>query len=558
MKNFRANMLKKDLIAVISVMLIVFMVGGVVVLKKLGKLSSKADTTGPSLTLEPSSGSYDIGANFDVNIRLDTAGQAASLVQINKIHFDPSVLQVVDADSNKDGVQIAQGNITSFETSLMNAVDNTTGTITYSVSSFSNNYTGNDIVAKINFKTIAAGSATPLAWDFDGSLAKTTVNDSTGVNILTSVTPASFNVEAPTPAPTVSLTVDGQKSVTKNSGDSVALAWTNTNTVSCTATSTPTDSNWDGAITPVDSGSKTINSLSQSVNYTLSCTNTSGSVSDTVQVTIGTPPPPPTPTVSLTVDGKKSVTKNSGDSATLAWTSTYASTCTASNGWSGNITPVRSGSKVISSLTTSANYTLTCTGTGGSASGTVQVTVGSTPPPVVTPTVSLRANSTANKITIDSGTSVNLSWITTSAKSCSASGDWSGSKDLNGQAAVGKITSAKKYILTCKNDSGTGYSTVDVSIKTSSGGTTSTPAAVKPSQLTPVTTPQISQLPTTIQPVIQPQAKDNSVQLVANDTMKPWALWFLYAIIPAFLAGGVVYFYLKRKKTFPNTKNEII
>jgi hypothetical protein len=69
----------------------------------------------------------------------------------------------------------------------------------------------------------------------------------------------------------------------------------------------------------------------------------------------------------------------SGAASTLTWSSTNATTCTASSGWSG--TKATSGSQSTGALTASGNYTLTCTGAGGSASRSTTVTVAGTPPP---------------------------------------------------------------------------------------------------------------------------------------------------------------------------------
>ena len=88
----------------------------------------------------------------------------------------------------------------------------------------------------------------------------------------------------------------------------------------------------------------------------------SGSSSSSTQTT-------PAPTVTLSVS-PSSIT--SGDSATLSWSSTNASSCTASGGWSGGKNT--SGSQSVSP-TSNATYTLTCTGTGGSANKSVTVTV---------------------------------------------------------------------------------------------------------------------------------------------------------------------------------------
>jgi hypothetical protein len=64
----------------------------------------------------------------------------------------------------------------------------------------------------------------------------------------------------------------------------------------------------------------------------------------------------------------------------LTWTSSNATSCTASGAWSG--TKAVSGSASTGALSSTSTYTLTCTGTGGSASQSATVSVtASTPPP---------------------------------------------------------------------------------------------------------------------------------------------------------------------------------
>jgi hypothetical protein len=71
---------------------------------------------------------------------------------------------------------------------------------------------------------------------------------------------------------------------------------------------------------------------------------------------------PPAPTVTL----KSSASSiNSGDSVTLTWSSTDASSCTATGAWSGTL--ASSGSQKTSALTANSTFFLTCTGDGGTS-----------------------------------------------------------------------------------------------------------------------------------------------------------------------------------------------
>jgi plastocyanin len=106
----------------------------------------------------------------------------------------------------------------------------------------------------------------------------------------------------------------------------------------------------------------------------------------------------PVPTVSLSANPISVV---SGGSSTLTWASTNATSCTASDGWSGTL--ATSGSQILTNLTTTATYTLTCTGTGGTASANAAVTV--TTPDTSAPTIPSGLSGTAI-----SSSQINLKW----------------------------------------------------------------------------------------------------------------------------------------------------
>src|SRR5262249_28379677 len=111
-----------------------------------------------------------------------------------------------------------------------------------------------------------------------------------------------------------------------------------------------------------------------------------------VQVRVGAAPPV-LPAVSI---GANPTSISSGGSSPLIWSSTDATSCTASGAWSGS--KATSGSEGTGTLAASSSFSITCTGPGGSASATASVVVTGSPPPPV-PTVSL----TANPISVASG-----------------------------------------------------------------------------------------------------------------------------------------------------------
>lgn len=143
------------------------------------------------------------------------------------------------------------------------------------------------------------------------------------------------------------------------------------------------------------------------------------------------------PTVTLTA---APTTLTLGQSSMLTWSSSNATACTASGGWSGSesfsgtqsVTPAAVGA---------ATYTLTCSGTGGSAVSSADVTVNAVPP-----TVSIAVSPTS----ITEGQSATLTWSSTNATSCAASGAWTGSQATSGTLQVTPAAASNStYTLVC-------------------------------------------------------------------------------------------------------------
>src|SRR5262245_5327473 len=90
-----------------------------------------------------------------------------------------------------------------------------------------------------------------------------------------------------------------------------------------------------------------------------------------------TPPPITTPPSAALSASPTSIT--AGQAATLTWSSTNATGCTASGAWSG--TKPTAGTQSVTP-TSSSTYSMVCTGAGGtSPSASATVAVGTTPPP---------------------------------------------------------------------------------------------------------------------------------------------------------------------------------
>lgn len=108
-------------------------------------------------------------------------------------------------------------------------------------------------------------------------------------------------------------------------------------------------------------------------------TPTPTSTPTAIPTAIPSPTPTPAPTSSFSGSPASII---SGQSSTLSWSSSNATSCTASGGWSG--AKATSGSQSVSP-TSNTTYTLACTGGGGTVTKNVSIAV-SAPTPTPTPT----------------------------------------------------------------------------------------------------------------------------------------------------------------------------
>ncbi len=161
-----------------------------------------------TLTLSPPTQAITVGGTFTVNILLNTGGQVAYGADVNRLRFNPAVLQVV-------GVQILPGSLMA--STIANTVDNLNGTIQFSQlvlpGSFSQTalFTGSGTLATVTFRAVAVGFS-PATFDFTlGSGTDSNVAGTEG-DILSSVGSGAYTVNpvqtssADIVAPTISIT----------------------------------------------------------------------------------------------------------------------------------------------------------------------------------------------------------------------------------------------------------------------------------------------------------------------------------------------------------------
>ena len=246
----------------------------------------------------------------------------------------------------------------------------------------------------------------------------------------------------PTDEPVVTLTASP---TTISAGESTTLTWTSEDATSCTAFL-----GWTG--TKALNGSQSV-SPTVTTTYQLDCTGPGGVGSDDAVVTVTVVQEPEDPSVDITANP---MTINSGSTSVLTWDSTNATTCTASNGWTG--TKTADGTESVSPTVTTT-YAISCTGAGGTATDSVSITVDAVTPNQ--PTVDLTASRTSVTPGADSATTT-LTWTSTNATSCTASGGtFTGAKGTSGAETI-TPSATTTYTLTCTGAGGDGNDSVTV------------------------------------------------------------------------------------------------
>ena len=178
------------------------------------------------------------------------------------------------------------------------------------------------------------------------------------------------SVNAPVQYPTVNISANPTYI---SSGGTSIISWTSTNASECHATQGAGFST-GGAVV----GSDITSALYSDTNYSVTCSNSSGSSSDSVVVRVNNTPPINNPTANISANP---TSVNSGNTTTIQWSSTNASECHATGGPGFSTSGATSGSSASSALTSTSVFSVTCTNSsGGTASNSVTVYVNNTPP----------------------------------------------------------------------------------------------------------------------------------------------------------------------------------
>jgi peptidoglycan/LPS O-acetylase OafA/YrhL len=127
----------------------------------LALLSGAGVALGTRVFVQPPTQTLALGAQTTVEIRIE---QVSNLYGFDaQLSFDPAVLQVVDADPSKTGVQVAVGDIFAGKNGFVvgNSADNTIGLISYSISLLGEpaGASGNGSLFRVTFQGKAGGQS---------------------------------------------------------------------------------------------------------------------------------------------------------------------------------------------------------------------------------------------------------------------------------------------------------------------------------------------------------------------------------------------------------------
>ncbi|MDT8070063.1 MAG: alkaline phosphatase family protein [Terriglobia bacterium] len=235
--------------------------------------------------------------------------------------------------------------------------------------------------------------------------------------------------------PSISFTVDKP---TITAGDLATLTWSTQNATSVSISPAV------GEDAPGLSGTATV-APTQTTTYTLNATGTGGSNSATVTVTVNIP----VPTITLTADPTSILT---GQSSTLQWTSTNATTVTLDN----NIGAVDPNGTTAVSPAATTTYTATATNSTGTQTASATVTVGS----------GLAATITADPTTITDGQSSTLTWSSQGASTVTLNGT---SVSASGSTTVNPTSTTTYSLIATDSSSNTATAAATVTVLTNPG-----------------------------------------------------------------------------------------
>jgi hypothetical protein len=270
--------------------------------------------------------------------------------------------------------------------------------------------------------------------------------------------------------PTVDIEANGSDGpITIAYNTSATLTWTSTNATTCYAYN-----GWSGSKST--SGSESTGNLTYSRTHTITCTGTGGSASDSVTVNTGSYEL----YASLYVNPSSGCAPLNGVDFTVTVSGTatgyinHLFDCTNDGTWERTVTTNDSSYTVydVCNYSSAGTYTVKVRTERQSLTvdNTAQITVNSCYSS--TPTVNIKANGSDGPVTIATNAAATLTWTSTNATYCYASGNWSGSKSTSGSESTGNLTSSRTYTITCTGTGGSASDSVTLNVTSVVGNLT--------------------------------------------------------------------------------------
>lgn len=200
----------------------------IVVLLLMLAVPVAAQGGGTRVYFDPASATVEEGETATVDIVVEDVSNLQG-VEVHMV-FDPSVLEVVDADAGMAGVQVALGPFVSPDFVAQNVVDPGTGRIDFAYSQMGNTpVSGSGVIGSITFRATASG-VSPLTFievllaDVGGNQIGVTTEN--GQVTVTAETPTPTATPTPTPTDTPTSTTGAVLSLIPSTSSVAVGDWT--------------------------------------------------------------------------------------------------------------------------------------------------------------------------------------------------------------------------------------------------------------------------------------------------------------------------------------------
>ena len=372
---------------------------------------------------------------------------------------------------------------TTYSITCTNVYGSTTQAVTVSVQPYNPpQQTAPVVSVSANPTNVNAGGATTITWSATNNPTSCSINGWTmgasGSKVFYPTSTTTYTVtctnaggtgsnsvtvyvnQTPPPAPNPTVNISANPS-SISAGSATNIIWNATNATSCNGTGGA--SGWAGAKS-TNGGSYYVSNLYSTTTFYITCSNATGTATDSVTVHVASQPNPNVlPSVTITAD---QIFLPYNGTTYIKWFPTNATSCQAyggANGWAGS-KGINGGSFFSGQMTQNATYKIICYNSYGQAEDSVTVAVDAQP--VQNPTVNISADQTY--LTYGQGTYIR--WNVTNATSCNGTGgasNWAGARNTSGGTFyTGQLSSGSKtYTITCTNSTGSATDSVTVNVE---------------------------------------------------------------------------------------------